>query len=70
MIKNGKVALADVAQWIKCQLQSERSPVPFTVRAHAWVVGQVPTRGHSRGNHTLMFLWHIDVSLPLSPSLL
>ena len=37
--------------------------VPFTkelrvqipVRAHAWAVGQVPSGGHMRGNHTLMF---------------
>ena len=27
-----------------------------SVRAHAWVVGQVPSRGRRRGNHTLMFL--------------
>ena len=32
------------------------------VKAHAWVAGQVPSRGHTRGNHTLMFL-------SLSPSL-
>ena len=25
-------------------------------RAHAWVTDQVPIAGHSRGNHTLMFL--------------
>ena len=29
--------------------------VRFLVRAHAWVVGQVPSRGRTRGNHTLMF---------------
>ena len=28
----------------------------FPVRAHAWVVGQVPSRGHIKGNRTLMFL--------------
>ena len=33
-----------------------------------WVVGQVPSRMHVRGNW-LMYLLHIDVSLPLSPSL-
>ena len=31
-------------------------PVRFPVRAHAWVAGQVPNRGHMRINHTLMFL--------------
>ena len=25
-------------------------------RAHAWVAGRVPSRGHMRGNHTLMLL--------------
>ena len=44
-------------------LQTKGSPVRFPVRAHAWVAGQVPSRGRVRGNHTLMFL-----SLPF-PSL-
>ena len=35
---------------------TKRSPVQFLVRAHTWVVGQVPSRGHARDNHTLMFL--------------
>ena len=35
-------------------------------RAHAWVVGQVPSRGSARGNHTLMFL---PLFLPPFPSL-
>ena len=38
---------------------------PFPVRAHAWVVGQVPSRGRVRGNHTLMFL-SLSFSLPSS----
>ena len=33
-------------------LQIKRSPVQFPVRAHAWVAGQVPSRGCMRGNHT------------------
>ena len=37
-------------------LQSKGLPVRFPVRAHAWVVGQVPSRVHTRGNHTLMLL--------------
>ena len=44
-------------------LQTERSLVPFPVRPHAWVAGQVPRRGCVRGNHTLMFL-SISLSLP------
>ena len=31
--------------------------VQFPVRAHSWVAGQDPSRGHARGNHTLMFLF-------------
>ena len=41
------------------------SPVQFPVRASAWVVGQVLSRGRSRGNHTLMFL-SLSFSLSLS----
>ena len=37
-------------------LQTKGSPVRFPVRAHAWVAGLVPSWGHMRGNHTLMFL--------------
>ena len=47
-------ALAGVAQLIECQTVDQkvkRLLVPFLVRAHAWVVGQVPSRGHARGNH-------------------
>ena len=50
------INLAGVAQWIERGLQTKGLPVPFSVRAHAWVVGQVPSRGHVRGNHILMFL--------------
>ena len=42
-------------------LQTKGSLVHFPVRAHAWLVGQVPSRGCTRGNHTLMFL---STSLP------
>ena len=31
-------------------LQTERSPVQFPVRAHAWIVGQVPSWGHVGGS--------------------
>ena len=37
-------------------LSLEGSLVQFPVRAHAWVEGQVPSRGRTRGNHTSMFL--------------
>ena len=38
------------------------------VRAHACVTGQVLSLVHVKGNRS-MYLSHIDVSLPLSPSL-
>ena len=51
--------LAGVTQWLSARLQIKGSQVRFPVRTHVWVVGQVPSRGHARGNHTL------DVSLSL-----
>ena len=47
-------------------LWTKRSLVRFPVRAHAWVAGQVLSRGCSRGKHTLMFLSPLFPSLPLS----
>ena len=51
-------------------LQTKRSPIRFPVRAHAWVVGQVPSWGCARGNQ-LMFLSHMSLPffLPPLPSL-
>ena len=46
-------------------LLTKESPVRFPVRAYAWVVGQVLSRGCMRGNHTLMFL-SLSPSLPFS----
>ena len=43
-----------------------RSPVQSPLRAHAWVVGQVPNRGCVRGNQS-MFLLYMFVFLPSSP---
>ena len=43
--------------------QAEGLSVRFPVRAHAWVVGQVPSAGSAKGNHTLMFL-SLSFSLP------
>ena len=48
-------ALTGVAQLVGHIPQTGRLLVQFPVRAHAWVVSQVPSRGHMRGNHTLMF---------------
>ena len=44
-------------------LRTKGSLVQFPIRAHAWVAGQVPSGGHMRGNHTLMFL-SLSFSLP------
>ena len=49
-------ALAGVAQRIEHGFRTKGSLVRFPVRAHAWVVGQAPHRGHVRGNHILIFL--------------
>ena len=49
-------ALADVAQQIEHGLITEGLLVQFPVGTCAWVVGQDPSEGHVRGNHTLMFL--------------
>ena len=60
-------SLAGVAQWIECWPVNQRMVVVrFPVRAHAWAAGQVPSRGHVRGNHTLMFLSFFSSSLSLS----
>ena len=48
---------------LNASLQTKGSLVQFPVMAHAWVVGQVFSRGHARGNHTLMFL-SFSFSLP------
>ena len=61
-------ALAGVAQWIEHWPVNQRSLVRFPVRAHAWVVGQVPSRECVKGNHTLMFLSLSFSSLPSSLS--
>ena len=53
--KEKKRALAAVAQWIECWPANLRV-AGWIPRAHDWVAGQVPSRGHTRGNHTLMFL--------------
>ena len=62
-VKNEKGALAGIVQWTECRLRIKGLPVRFPIKAHAWVVGQVPSRGHVRGNHTLMFV-SLSFSLP------
>ena len=58
-------ALAGVALWIECGPGNQRVAGGFPVGAHAWVAGQVPSRGRLRSNHTLMFP-SLSPSLPLS----
>ena len=48
---------------LSASLWTKGSPVGFPVRAHGWVVDQVPSRGHLRSNHTMMFL-SLSFSLP------
>ena len=55
-IKKALIGLAAVAQWIEHGLRIKGLLVQFPVRAHAWVVGQVPSRGIMRDSHTLIFL--------------
>ena len=50
---------------LSADLRTKGLRVQFPIWAHAWVVGQVPSRGCARGNHTLMFL-SLSPSLPLS----
>ena len=52
---------------LRVGLWTKGSPVWFPVRAHAWVAGQVPSRGCMRGNCTVMFL-SLSFSLPSPPS--
>ena len=60
-------ALAGIAQWIEHLSVNQRVTGPIPIQGTSWVVGQVPSRGHSRGNHTLMFL-SLSFSLPTSLS--
>ena len=48
---------------LSTSLQTKGSLVRFPVRAHAWVVGQVPGKGCTRSNHLFKFLSH-SFSLP------
>ena len=55
-LKYGTSALLVCLSGLSGGLQTKGSLVQFPVRAHAWVVGQIPNMGHTRDNHTLMFL--------------
>ena len=44
-------------------LQIKELQVPLPLRVHAWVVGQVPSGGCARSNHTLIFP-SLSFSLP------
>ena len=48
-IKNTKSWLVWLSG-LSTDLQTKRSLVQFPVRAHAWVLGQIPSWGHVRGN--------------------
>ena len=61
--KNCCLALVGVARCIECLPANQRVISSIPIRAHAWVVSQVPSRGCARGNHTLMFL-SLSFSLP------
>ena len=52
---------------LNTSLQTKGLRVPFPVRTHAWVVGHIPSRGHRRDNHTLMFP-SFSFILPYLPS--
>ena len=53
-----------MAQWIEHR-PANQSHWFDSQSAHTCVVGQIPSRGHMRGNHTLIFL-SLSSSLPLS----
>ena len=55
--------MAGVTQWIEHQPANQRVAGSIPSQAYAWVAGRVHNKGHTRGNHTLMFL-SISFSLP------
>nr|KAF6433890.1 hypothetical protein HJG59_008939 [Molossus molossus] len=63
LIDNQKylLGLADVAQWLNDDPGTKRSPVSFPVRAHAQVVGLIPSGGRAGGGQSMFSL--IDVSV-------
>ena len=65
--KKSFLDLACVAQWIERWPVKHRVTGSIPSQGTCWVVGQVPSRTHERGNHTLMFL-SLYFSLPSSLS--
>ena len=61
-----------MAQWVEHQPANWKSPVRVLVRAHAWIVGEVPSWEHARGpQEETMFPTSMFLSLSFSlPSLL
>ena len=60
------LALARVAQWIEHQPGNQRVPGSIPIRAHAWVVGQVPSKGVPEVTSHWCFSPSLSPSLPLS----
>ena len=58
-------ALAGVTQWTEYQTANQRVAGSIPSQGTPWAAGQVPSRGRTRGNHTLMFL---SLFLPPFPS--
>ena len=48
---------------LSASLPTKESRVWFLVWAQAWAAGQVPSRGHMRGNHALMFSFSLPSPL-------
>ena len=55
-----------LAFWSGSWAHAMQNGLLYLVRAHAWVSGSVPNQAYARGNQ-LMFLSHIEVSVPPFP---
>ena len=62
--RNGIQALAGVSQWTEHRPANQKIAGSILVGAHAWVASWVPSQRHARDSQ-LMYVQHIDVSLPL-----
>ena len=63
-VNNSRMSRLVWLSGLSASLPTEGSPVQLPVRAHAWVVGQVPRSRCARGNQSMYFS-HINASLPL-----
>nr|KAF6480888.1 hypothetical protein HJG59_010682 [Molossus molossus] len=59
----------NMAQWLSINPCTKRLPVRTPVRAHAQVIGLIPSGGHAEGSQSIISLINVSVSLPL-PSFL